>query len=260
MRISVSNLNFLGLQTRLLDRLPKEVGLELFTEFGSDSFWNGWLKCLLLERSGSFSIHGPHQNLDLADPDLVDEAVLAAYRRDFSLGKQYQAAHIVVHPNSPYTRPYSQRQVSKDTARRRIGLLAELSREYGVPLCVENMGYGEPGELLFDKEEYLALFDQFPTIQSLIDIGKIQLAGWDIEELMTRLRDRITAFHLHDNNDRQDQHLRVGAGAFDWERFQYLYHSNTPQSLLILEYIDVPLEQVLADIRLLESWDGIIEG
>lgn len=251
MKISVSNLNFLGIDTPQLQKLPLDIGLEVFVEFGDDYFWKSWLELLQKGRTGGFSIHGPHQNLDLADPALEEDRMLASFRRAFAIGRDHGASHLVVHPNAPYRRPDSQRQVSKDASFRRLGLLAQLSAEYGVPLCLENMGYGDPDELLFSQEEYLSFFERYPQLCALIDLGKLNLAGWDLAALAGALGRRITAYHLHDNDGDADLHRSIGKGSFDWDRFWPLYHQATPEAALILEYIGVPMEVVLDDVRAL---------
>lgn len=251
MKISVSNLNFLGLDTPQMQKLPPDVGLELFVEFGDDYFWQSWLERLLQGRTGPFSIHGPHQNLDLADPALEDGRMLDTFRRALEIGKCWGAAHLVVHPNAPYRRPDSQRPASKEASVRRVGLLTELAAEYGVPLCLENMGYGDPRELLFSQREYLSFFRRYPRLRSLIDVGKLNLAGWDLAELTGAIGPRITAYHLHDNDGAADLHRSVGKGSFDWRRFWERYHRATPDAMLILEYIGVPMEVVQEDIRAL---------
>ena len=43
--------------------------------------------------------------------------------------------------------------------------------------------------------------------------------GKDIKNTMIQLGDRIRAFHVHDNNGVDDQHLAPFMGVQDWARF-----------------------------------------
>ncbi len=253
MKVSVSSLNFLGVDTPCMEQLPLEAGLEMFVEFGDDCFWEGWLEKLMRDRTGKLSIHGPYQNLDLSDPLLDERFLERSYRRTFGIAHRWKAAYVVIHPNAPFRRPDQERELSREIARRRIAWLSHMAEEYDVPLCIENMGYGNSREQLFDAGEYLKLFLTMPELWSLIDIGKIHLAGWDLEELVKGLGQRILAYHLHDNNGREDQHRRIGEGSCLWENFRQVYGS-TPQARLVLEYLGVPLYRVLEDIRTVSGW------
>lgn len=251
MKISVSNLNFLATETHRLCELPNEVGLELFVEFGDDCFWNAWFKRFMKDRKGGITIHAPFQNLDLSDASPA--FFQAAYHRTFRLARDWHAEYVVIHPNAPYTRSDGQRAASKEMSLHHIQALILMSEDYGVPLAVENMGYANPNELLFSQEEYLSIFDRFPQIYGLIDTGKLLLAGWDLSAVLCALQSRIIAYHLHDNNGLEDQHLNIGAGVFPWGSFWESYRRYTPDARIVLEYMGIEIEQVTEDIRFVQN-------
>ena len=51
------------------------------------------------------------------------------------------------------------------------------------------------------------------------DTGHLLLVGLDVKNAMIELGDRITAFHVHDNDGAHDQHLAPYMGVLDWNRF-----------------------------------------
>ena len=254
MKLAVSNLNFLGVDTPLLGEIPRDAGLEFFVEFGDDYLWESWGRRLLEDRAGGFSVHGPYQNLDLADPALDEAAMEKSFRRAFSIGRRFGARYLVLHPNAPFQREDPMRPKAKEASFRHVRMISRWAKEYAVPLCVENMGYGDPREQLLDMKEYLDLLDTARDAFSLIDVGKLHLAGWDLETLTKALGPRVLAYHLHDNNGREDQHRKIGDGSFDWELFRKVYRARTPDALGVLEYLNVPLAGVLEDLHRASSW------
>ena len=52
-----------------------------------------------------------------------------------------------------------------------------------------------------------------------LDTGHALLVSKDIRDVMAMLGSRIQAFHIHDNNGSDDQHLAPYMGVLDWDRF-----------------------------------------
>ena len=59
MDFTVSALSFVGPKMKWMAQLPKDMGIEIFWEYGSEDYWKQMLPVLLSERSGAFSIYGP---------------------------------------------------------------------------------------------------------------------------------------------------------------------------------------------------------
>lgn len=111
----------------------------------------------------------------------------------------------------------------------RYSALIPAAREYGVTICLENMFTG------YNHKIYSACCSDITTACAYIDelnrragakcfgfcldTGHLLLLGKDIKNSMTQLGDRIEAFHVHDNNGLDDQHLAPYMGVLDWERF-----------------------------------------
>ena len=91
MKFSVSSLSFSGGKIKFMSDLPKNLGVEIFYEWGSENYWNGILPEIIEGRSGGFSIHGPMMFDDFSQP--CDEDILFSHMRaPFELYHRYPAA------------------------------------------------------------------------------------------------------------------------------------------------------------------------
>lgn len=248
MEISVSSLSFMGLDIGKMTRLPKEIGIEIFSECGNDYYWEHWLPRLLEGRSIPLSVHAPFQNLDLADPDADFEEIRRNYRWAFALCEQYGARHCVCHP---YERPRpadetaEERQRARQCSLERVLQLTEDAKGFGVELLVENMPC-RPA--LLDQKQFMELFGPHQELNFLIDTGHAHLLDWDMMEAFRTLGTRIKGYHLHDNLGDWDSHLHVWQGSFDWDTFFAGYARYTPDAALVCEYNEGTVESIVETV------------
>ena len=80
------------------------------------------------------------------------------------------------------------------------------------------------------------------------------LHGWDISKLLSDLGTRIRAYHVHENFGDADSHLKVGEGPLDWNQFFLDYKQNSPNARLVLEYMYGPMDSIIENIALVESY------
>ena len=142
MKLLISNLPYQGLFTNRLIKLPSDLGIEVYSETGSDFYWEHLIPKLFSGRSGAFSVHGPYQNIDLSLPDLQFDPVRGIYEKSFELCRTYGSEHCVCHPYA-YT-PKGKMSESEIGERKAacfemVKELNRLSNAYGVSLLVENM-------------------------------------------------------------------------------------------------------------------------
>ncbi len=105
----------------------------------------------------------------------------------------------------------------------------------GIPLLTENTGIRADGTLLLDQEEFTALCLN-RKMDALIDVGHANANGWDLFRLIRDLKDRIRAFHLHNNDGIHDQHNRLADGTLDFRALISFIARNVPDADLIVEY------------------------
>ena len=72
---------------------------------------------------------------------------------------------------------------------------------------MENVGYPGRHNVLFDQEQWIALFDQLPDeVGALLDTGHALANGWDLFEVVRRLGTRLRGYHLHNSVYGKDLH------------------------------------------------------
>ena len=96
-------------------------------------------------------------------------------------------------------------------------------------VCLENMFMSQRGKIMAatcanadDACRYIDTLNDMAgakTFGFCLDTGHLLLVGGDIKNTMVKLGDRITAFHVHDNNGITDQHLAPYMGVQDWDAF-----------------------------------------
>lgn len=248
MDIFVSNLPCLGLATHFMKDLPKNLGIEIFSECGSEYFWKHLLPGLLEGRPTGLSVHGPFQRLNLADATADFSEMKAAYLDAFAICEAYGAKHCVCHPHDHGV--YADRKAAVACSVERILELNRLAQERGITLLVENM---PDADTLFSQEEFISTFAPHSALHFLIDIGHAHLHHWNMTAALSQLGDRIQGYHLHDNLGDFDTHLPIGAGTFDWDTFWDAYQHYTPNASLVLEYNNGTIEELAASAAALQQ-------
>lgn len=239
MNISVSSLSFCGHPIYSMKKLPPELGIEIFYEWGSETYWELALTEIMRGRTGKFSIHAPYQG-SITEMSLApDEGALFEYlRQPFRLYHKFGGEGYVVHMNGPYAQAPAPSEKAERLKRveERLDRLNELCRREGVLMLVENLAFGHGQKTLCDQEDFLRLFENNPALHCIVDTGHAALGGIDIFEVQKALGSRLKAYHVHDNDGREDLHWRVGAGVIDWARFAQGARLYTPNAQFIMEY------------------------
>ena len=255
MKFSVSSLSFSGGKIKFMSDLPKNLGVEIFYEWGSEIYWNGILPEIIEGRSGGFSIHGPMMFDDFSQP--CDEDILFSHMRaPFELYHRYHGKFYVVHTNGSLSYPFNpiREEEGRKLAIERLEKFHRLCKQEGVNLVVENVGWNRQKRYLFHQKDYFNLFRQIPDLKCLIDVGHAMLSDLSVWEMQKKLGKRITAYHIHDNDGSRDLHLPIGEGIFDWKAFVLGIQAFTPDAELVMEYEGIPqLERYVADSEGLEK-------
>lgn len=237
MRFSASSMGFPGPEINNMALLPKDFGIEIFYEWGSADYWNDALDLIMRERTGGFSIHSPFNNVDICMP-CDEEKLFHVLRTPFDLYHKYSGEFYVVHTNG-YLPADADKQFEDDCRKRaedRLARFHEICVSEGVRMVVENLGFRRGKKHLYNHQQFLELFQALPEIWCLIDTGHTLLGDFDIYDIQKTLKNRLVAYHVHDNDKMLDQHLRIGAGCLDWNRFAQGYKEFTPDAAIVMEY------------------------
>jgi sugar phosphate isomerase/epimerase len=257
-KIAVSNLSFIGFDYVELKKLPRDVGLEIFYEFGNVYFWDEFMSRIWDQgRPGGLSIHGPCIGINLADHKHTHYQ--AYYRQLLQDAAKWQADYVVVHTNEDYE---GSKGTSKSRIYDRLTVILEMARQYNVRVVLENVGLQAKNNLMFDWPEYQQLLRDFPQAGALLDVGHAHSNGWLLPEVVRTIGHRLTACHLHDNDGSADLHLPLGEGTVPWADLFDSIRQYAPQTTLVFEYANVSFETVMNSITQFRSgyFPGINEA
>ena len=182
------------------------------------------------ERFGlaNLQAHAPYPSCMPRDPD-YSEYLMRGLEKVIG-GCAYMGCHrLVIHP---FFYAYDDQLTPQQEWDLNLSCYARLlpfAKRHGVTLCLENMFTRHGGKLyaaccsdisfacrLMDALNGLAGERRFGFC---LDTGHLLLVGKDVRQAMRQLGDRLEAFHIHDNNGIEDQHMAPFTGVLDWDRF-----------------------------------------
>lgn len=241
MNILLSTNTFITSGFEPLERLMNEYktfdfGLELFPNFEDATFIeevNG-LKPLISERP--LSIHGPYFKVEHSAPkgSGAYDYALDQIEQTLALSKDLNINHLVFHHNNKKINA-DNKQESIVESTKNLRELNDICRASNVEILIENAGVYKKENVLFDEEEFIAMCKEEEN-NLLIDIGHVNANNWSLENVIRSLKDQITHYHLHNNNEGKDDHNRIHDGSLDFKKFTELYKTHTPNATLVLEY------------------------
>jgi len=183
------------------------------------------------------------------------EDALAFCHNTFEIAAKLGAESIVFHHNNRPVTPDAKENMIKHSGQN-LYEMNEIADEYGIACLVENAGVLPWKNVLFNEDEFIDLFGTIPN-DCLIDIGHAHCNGWDIPRVITALKDKIVAYHVHDNDTTGDEHKLLGNGTLDVQQFKKLYYTHTPNAQIILEYsegAEIAPSDLLKEMALLQSY------
>jgi len=178
----------------------------------------------------TYSVHAPCAEVNIAAvTERMRSASISVLGEVLEVSARIGAEHLVVHPGfSPYEQV---REKSYASLLRSLDELVQLQEEYGITICVENMGGWECCH--FRTPEFL------PELRER-DLGFAFDVG---HALLNRNLDMFFEaggfchVHLHDNGGETDDHLACGNGITD---FSSLISRIPDQAILVVETKDLP--------------------
>lgn len=236
----------------ILESLPKGVGIELFPMFHHDKYDALLWENRKILQSYPFSFHGPYYGAEhsagCGSKQYEDTAKL--FGKMMKYEKIFHPKYIVYHFNNCKIHdPKKMEKISRENLR-------TLRSLYTVPIVVENTGVNAAGNVLFAQEKFIEVCKEEKG-KVLIDIGHANANQWNLEKVISDLKDQIISYHLHSNDGIHDDHDRIFQKGPDMGQFLNLYKKYTPHSDLVLEYsmkYEDKREEVITDVlRLMEE-------
>lgn len=214
---------------------------------------------LLKEKPVTYTVHMPVWDVNLTCQNAVmREAVKELIRESIVFASRLGASYVVIHPGF-HRCPLFDREREKELAKESMLELLDFNRRYGMLLLVENVGVH--GSSLFTPEEFTSFLNDMPSETGyLLDIGHAHVNRWDICKMISDLKGRLYAVHLHDNHGTSDEHLPMGEGTVDWDSVFEAIRQSGDGMHLVLEYdAGTPLEKLAEGKKILQKEFGITD-
>ena len=227
-----------------------DTGFELFYDnipFYETKYYRKFLHGIKL------GMHCPMEGCCLLAPkgSLDLEYTLDKHKACFELAQDLGAEYVVIHTNSLAPRNAEEIAVQKAMLPERMAMTADIAKNYGLRIAVENVGFGYNSSLVADMSDFISLADN-RSLEFLVDTGHAHANGWDIPALIDTLGDRIAGFHFHDNNGTTDSHLPIGNGTTDWDSVFTAIKRSAASADRTVEYAAPYAKNILTGVQLLK--------
>jgi sugar phosphate isomerase/epimerase len=210
--------------TQLQQFLPEVLGLGLAPEIAIkgpdlDEIANTELDRLaasLTDAAVRPTIHAPFFDLNpgALDP-LVQQVTRQRLTQTLEVAGRLNAHLIVIHPGFDRWRYPNLDQVWIENAETFFLPLLELAARHDCRLAMENI-YEERSDNLVQLADRL----ESPWFGHCFDIGHWHMFGQqEMLDWIESIAPRLLHLHLHDNHGTDDEHLPVGSGLIDFQRF-----------------------------------------
>lgn len=219
-----------------IEKYNGKVGVEIFPLFDEPEFEKVLKESLSLLKNVPISFHEPYFEVEHT-ATLGTKQYKKTMRRLSSMikyGSVLGCEYIVYHHNNCAV-PNDKREELLKISQDNLHEVTQLLLPYGIKVAVENAGTLSKNTMLLNEQEFIELCKE-SVCDVVIDLGHINSNGWDLKNVMTKLKDRIISYHIHNNYGKADDHNRIFDGTLDFNKFIENYIELTPNANLVFEY------------------------
>ena len=193
-------------------------------------FFRPWADSAKRYGLDNYQAHAPFPSMFKAERDDDFDAFMIEVLRKNILGcASIGCRNLVIHPFFMNYELMMPPEEEWEVNIERYSRLAPTAKAEGVTILLENMIMRMPGKIMggicndgLEAARYVDALNEAAGAECFgfcLDTGHAMLAGKEIRRFMQILGPRIKAFHVHDNNGTEDQHLPPFMGIQDWGRF-----------------------------------------
>lgn len=199
-----------------------------------------------LDRLGLWptGMHAPFLGLDLTEADeprRLDN--IGVIERTMDVAAALDCTMLVVHVDGGgESRPSGAgidavRRGMLERAADALERLCDYGEELGITVLIENQPDGTGKRIGSTVDELIALIERVgaPNLGICFDVAHAVVSTGDWESEWDAALHYIMSVHMSDTYGTDDDHLPLGAGAFDWERFVRLVEEADAEPNLVLE-------------------------
>ncbi|MGI5948675.1 sugar phosphate isomerase/epimerase family protein [Peptoniphilus sp.] len=218
---------------RITDALDFPIGIEIFPFFNDENYEKLLQDNFERLKNYEITFHEPYNKTDHSylEGEVYDRTL--DYFNKMLKFKDLNPKYIVYHYNN---RKVDDKEKMLEAARKNLDFFGDLTL---TPLLIENVGVDDRGNKLLDEDEFI---EECLTRNEkvLIDIGHANANGWDMENLISSLKEKIVSYHLHTNDGRCDEHRSIfeDGKTPDINKIISLIKKYTPEADLVIEYLN----------------------
>ena len=191
--------------------------------------FNPWAEAAKKHGIDNYQAHAPFPSLVYPPDSEINARMIEVLKNMLRGCDKMDCRNLIIHP---FFLGYDKQLGAKeewDINIESYSKLIPVAKEYGVTICLENMFTGRRGKMYAaccsDMYETCRYIDELNALAGAkvfgfcLDTGHMLLCALDPYKTVTQLGERISAFHIHDNDGKDDQHLAPYMGVLDWDRF-----------------------------------------
>ncbi|MFB3889331.1 MAG: sugar phosphate isomerase/epimerase family protein [Candidatus Bathyarchaeia archaeon] len=166
------------------------------------------------------SMHAPFADLNIASPSKpILNATMKRLEKSLAYAAKLNAYLWVFHPGnkSGISSFYPEEDWKQNLqSSRKLHTIAE---DYGVAIAMENLPE-KYNFILTSSEDFMHFYEEtsLNDIGIVLDTGHANLEN-QIQPFLQQLSQKIVHIHVSDNHGTVDEHLGLGQGNVDWQRF-----------------------------------------
>ena len=189
-----------------------------------------------------YTIHAPFAGINVVVQDkIILNATLRRLKESITNSATLECKLWIFHPGLMTGISYFNPEGDWIQNLESIRVLAKFADDQGVKIGLENIM--EPFVLKTVGEFKRFYDDSGLDIGLALDTGHANVTG-ELEGFLRSFPDRLVHIHAHDNMGKNDQHLGIGYGNINWQRFAELMKMTRFEGILMIESIEHIAESI----------------
>lgn len=214
----------------------QQIGVEIFPLWHKPEFEQIMEECKERFKKIPVSYHEQYyeseHSVDNTHP--LYEKTLEMLEKSLANAAELNSRFFVYHYNNMAI-PAGKKDEMLQFTRNRLNKVTNRAKKLGIEVVIENVGVTSHNNVILNEQEFIEECRSMPN-KVLFDIGHAWANGWNLENVISSLQDKIVAYHIHNNDGEHDLHHRICKGTLNFDWFMELYHKYTPSADLVLEY------------------------
>lgn len=233
-------------------------------------FWRPFTDEISRQGFEIYQIHAPFPAYKPDFPELLDYSI-EVYKKVILYCHRVGCKRLVIHGISHMRTDttHTQEDINRLNDHLYTSLIDTL-KQTDVTVCLENLFTSFSTNIYqgtcADPADAIQMIDRYNRLAGkecfgiCVDTGHLNLLGIDQYQYITRLGNRVKAFHIHDNCGSVDQHLAPYTGNIDWDSFCKAVHDIGYDGALNFETFRQVCDKVVPDLKTADLYIQLIAG